>query len=156
MGVIGSIKVIIGLERRVRPELVQPGNQEQVTVIQSIYAAGYAILPFIIYKGRIYILAWYKEANIPRNWKLLVSKNGQTNNELGVAQLKHFNAYTKTRQVGGYQLLILDGHESCQSQEFKDYCLEYKILTLYMPAHLSYILQPLDVVYFLPLKLKYS
>jgi len=45
-------------------------------VIQSICAVGYTILPFIIYKGRVYILAWYKEANIPRDWKLLVFKNG--------------------------------------------------------------------------------
>jgi len=58
--------------------------------------------------------------------------------------------------VGGYRLLILDGHESHQSQDFKDYCLEHKILTLCMPAHSSHILQPLDVVCFSPLKLKYS
>jgi len=53
-------------------------------------------------------------------------------------------------------LLILDGHESHLSQLFKDYCLENKILTLCMPAHSSHILQPLDVVCFAPLKLKYS
>jgi cytochrome b subunit of formate dehydrogenase len=76
MGVISSIKVIIGLERYTRPKLVQPGDWEWVTIIQSICAAGYAIPPFIMYKGRVYILAWYKKANIPRNWKLLVSKNG--------------------------------------------------------------------------------
>jgi DDE superfamily endonuclease len=58
--------------------------------------------------------------------------------------------------VGGYRLLILDGHESHQSQLFKDYCLKNNILTLCMPAHSLYILQPLDVVYFSPLKLKYS
>ena len=156
MGVIGSIKVITGSERRARPKLVQPGDWEQVTVIQSIYATGYAIPPFIIYKGRIHISAWYKEANIPRNQKLLVSKNEWTNNKLGVAQLKHFNAHTETHQVGRYRLLILDGHKSHQSQEFKDYCLEHKILTLYIPTHSSHILQPLGMVCFSPLKLKYS
>ena len=156
MGVIGSMKVITGSERRARPELVQPGDREWVTVIQSICAAGYAIPPFIIYKGRVHISAWYEEADIPRDWKLSVSENGWTNNELGVAWLKHFDAHTKMRQVGSYRLLILDGHESHQSQDFKDYCLEHKILTLCMPAHSSHILQPLDVVCFSPLKLKYS
>jgi hypothetical protein len=53
-------------------------------------------------------------------------------------------------------LLILDGHESHQLQDFKDYCLENKILTLCMPAHLSHILQLLDIICFAPLKLKYS
>jgi hypothetical protein len=48
MGIIGSMKVVTGAERRARPALVQPGDREWVTVIQSICAAGYAIPPFII------------------------------------------------------------------------------------------------------------
>ena len=77
-----------------------------------------------------------------------MSKNGWTNNVLGLAWLKHFDAHTKARQMGGYQLLILDGHESHLTQDFKDYCLGNQILTLCMPAYLSHILQPLDVVCF--------
>jgi hypothetical protein len=113
-------------------------------------------LPFIIYKGHVHISAWYEEADIPRNWKLLVSKNGWTNNELGLEWLKHFDAHTKVRRVGRYRLLILDGHESHLNQDFKDYCKENNILTLCMPPHSSHILQPLDMVCFLPLKRKYS
>jgi hypothetical protein len=156
MGVIGSMKVVTGAERRTRPELIQPGDREWVTVIQSICAAGYVTPPFIIYKGRVHISAWYQETSIPRNWKLSVSENGWTNNALGLEWLKHFDAHTKARQVGGYRLLILDGHESHLNQDFKDYCLEHKILTLCMPPHSSHILQPLDVVCFSPLKRKYS
>jgi len=54
MGVIGSMKVATGSERRRRPDIIQPGDHEWVTVIQGIYAIGYAIPPFIIhiiYKG---------------------------------------------------------------------------------------------------------
>lgn len=69
--------------------------------------------------------------------------------------MKHFDRHTKERTVGAYRLLIIDGHESHQSQDFKDYCEEHKILTLYMPAHSSYILQPLNVGCFSPLKRKY-
>jgi len=156
MGVIGSMKVVTGSERRTRPTLTQPGDREWVTVIQSICAAGHATPPFIIYKGRVHISAWYEETSIPRNWKLSVSENGWTNNALGLEWLKHFDAHTKARQVGAYRLLILDGHESHLNQEFKDYCLENKILTLCMPPHSSHILQPLDVVCFSLLKLKYS
>jgi DDE superfamily endonuclease len=90
MGVIGSMKVVTGAERRTRPELIQPGDREWVTVIQSICAAGYATPPFIIYKGRVHISAWYEEADIPRDWKLSVSKNGWTNNALSLAWLKAF------------------------------------------------------------------
>jgi hypothetical protein len=84
MGIIGSMKVVTGAERCTHPELAQLGNREWVTNIQSICAAGYAILPFIIYKGCVHISAWYEEASIPRNWKLSVSENGWTNNALGL------------------------------------------------------------------------
>jgi hypothetical protein len=67
IGVIGTMKVVIGSERCARPNLIQPGDREWVTLIQSICAARYATLPFIIYKGRVHISAWYEEADIPRN-----------------------------------------------------------------------------------------
>ena len=76
IGIISSMKVVIGSERHIRPNLIQPGDWEWVTVIQSICTTGYTTLLFIIYKGRVYISAWYEEADIPYNWKLLVSKNG--------------------------------------------------------------------------------
>ena len=112
MGIISSIKVVIGLKRRTRPNLIQPGDQEWVTVIQSICATGYTTPPFIIYKGRVHISTQYKEADIPYNQKLSVSKNGQTNNALSLKWLKHFNKHTKTHQVGLYRLLILNSHKS--------------------------------------------
>jgi hypothetical protein len=74
-GVIGSMKVVTGSERRVRPNTIQLGDREWVTVIQSICAAGYATPPLIFNKGRVHI-SGYEEASIPRNWKLSVSKNG--------------------------------------------------------------------------------
>jgi hypothetical protein len=113
-------------------------------------------MPFIISKGHIHISAWYKEADIPRNWKLSVSENVWTNNALGLEWLKHFDRHTKAGQVGAYRLLILDGHKSHLNQNFKDYCLEHKTLTLCMSPHSLHILQPLSVVCFLPLMCKYS
>ena len=88
--------MVIGLERRIRPTIIQPGNQEWVTVVQGIYAVGYAIPPFIIYKDCVHLSAWYEEAGIPSDWKFIVSKNGQINNDLGLKWLKHFNVYIKS------------------------------------------------------------
>jgi hypothetical protein len=156
MGVIGTIKVVTGSERRSRPDLIQPGDREWVTVIQGVSATGHALPPFIIYKGKNHLSGWYEEENIPSDWVLGVSDNGWTNNTLGLDWLKHFDAHTKHQCKGAYRLLILDGHESHQSQDFKDYCEEHKIVTLCMPPHSSHILQPLDVGCFASLKLKYS
>jgi hypothetical protein len=47
IGIIGLIKVVTDVERRAQLE--------------------YATPPFIIYKGRVHISAWYEEANIPRD-----------------------------------------------------------------------------------------
>jgi len=156
MGIIGSSKVVTGSERREKPAAIQAGDREWVTVIQGIGALGYVLPPFTIYKGKNHLSNWYQETSIPGNWMFAVSDNGWTNNKLGLAWLKHFNRHTKERTVGSHRLLLIDGHESHQSQDFKDYCEEHKIITLCMPAHSSHILQPLDVGCFSPLKRKYK
>ena len=58
--------------------------------------------------------------------------------------------------MGGYRLLIIDGHESHCSVDFQDLCKEKNIILLCMPAHSSHLLQPLDVACFSPLKRKYG
>jgi len=83
-----------------------------VTLIAAINAAGWLVLPFLIFAGQYHLSAWYKEAEILRDWAIAVSDNGWTNNKLGVEWLKHFNAYTKNRSIGARRLLILDGYES--------------------------------------------
>ena len=127
-------------------------QQENPKVIN----AQFKLVKEIKAKYGVYISTQYKERDIPYNWKLLVSKNSQTNNALSIEQLKHFNARIMARQVKVYQLLILDSYKSYLNQNFKDYYLKNKILTLYIPAYLLYILQPLNIVYFTPLKYKYS
>jgi hypothetical protein len=156
IGVIGSQLVVTASERCEKPKMVQPGDREWVTVIGSICAAGWAIPPFIIYMGKVHISTWYEDKSIPHDWVITVSNNGWTNNDLGIAWLEYFNASTKLHTVGGYRLLILDGHESYHSAKFEEIYLERKIITLCMPSHSSHLLQPLDVGYFSPLKRTYS
>ena len=156
IGKITTQLVVTASERRGRPKAVEPGNRGWVTLIAAINAAGWAVPPFLIFAGKYHLSAWYEEAEIPRDWAIAVSDNGWTNNELGVAWLKHFDAHTKTRVVGTRRLLILDGHESHQSLQFQEFCKENNIYTLCMPPHSSHLLQPLDVGCFSPLKRAYS
>ena len=86
---------------------------------------------------------------------ITLSENGWTSNSIGYEWIQHFDRHTNARTVGTYRLLILDGHESHLSAQFQHYCIERKIITLYMPPHSSHILQPLDVSCFAPLKLSY-
>jgi hypothetical protein len=154
MGVAGSVKVVTASERRSRPIGVQPGNREWVTLIAGVNARGWAIPPFFIFKAKNHDRSWYHD--ILDDWRIGVSDNGWTTNELGLAWLQHFIKYTETRTVGSYRLLIIDGHESHKSLAFQDLCEENKIITLCMPPHSSHILQPLDVGCFAPLKRAYG
>jgi len=52
--------------------------------------------------------------------------------------------------------LILDGYKSYYSTEFELYCQQNNIITLYIPPHSSYLLQPLDISCFGPLKQAYG
>lgn len=125
-------------------------------MIQGISAAGWAIPPFIIFAGKHHLSAWYKGNDIPSDWAISLSENGWTTNELGVNWLKHFIKHAKDQRVGGYQLLVLDGHGSHQSVEFQQLCKESNIIALCIPAHSSHLLRPLDVGCFSPLKRAYG
>jgi hypothetical protein len=156
MGQICSSMVVTASERRSRSKAIQPGNREWATVILGINALGQAIPAFLILKARHHLSSWYKDGDLPQDWVIGVSDNGWTTNELGLVWLKHFDTHTKLRTVGSVHLLILDGHESHNSKEFKDYCQDNKIVTLCMPSHSSHLLQPLDVGCFAPLKKAYG
>ena len=107
-------------------------------------------------KGHIILLSWYDEFKLPKHWRLSVSDNGWTTNEIGLDWIKHFELHTQPRKVGGYRLLILDGHDSHHLTEFELFCQDHNIITLCMPSHSSYILQPLDVGCFSPPKKAYG
>ena len=57
--------------------------------------------------------------------------------------------------MGAYRLLIMDGHGSHNTEEFREYCKEQKIVVLCMPPYSSHLLQTLDVSCFVPLKRAY-
>jgi hypothetical protein len=154
IGVGGSVKVVTASERRLKPLSVQPGDREWITLIACINAMGWSIPPFFILKAKHHDQAWYH--NNPLDWRIGVSKNGWTTNELGLAWLKHFIQHTEARTIGSHRLLIINGHKSHQSLEFQNLYKESKIIALCMPPHASHILQPLDVRCFAPLKRAYK
>jgi hypothetical protein len=156
MGMIRRGVCVTSADRRGDAKKLQQGNREWVSVIQGVNAVGWAIPPFIIFAGKNHLSSWYQEEKLPHDWKLAVSENGWTNNELTLNWLKHFDEHTVRRTVGTVRLLILDGHESHHSIAFERYCKDHKIVTLCMPSHSSHLLQPLDVGCFAPLKKAYG
>jgi hypothetical protein len=156
MGIIGTTTVVTTSNRTTKAKLIQPGNREWVTVIQGINSQGWTVPPFIVFKGRWHLASWYNKEQLPYGWRIAVSENGWTTNDVTLDWLKHFDKCTRPKTVGVNRLLILDGHESHHSTDFTEYCRTNNILPLCMPPHSSHLLQPLDVGCFGPLKKAYS
>jgi hypothetical protein len=157
MGLTATAKVVTRSDLYGKRQVVQPGNREWVTSIECISSTGYALPPCIIFKGKVHIQGWYEDPNIPHDWRFEISKNGWTNDEIGLRWLqKLFIPATASRTVGKYRLLILDGHGSHFTPEFDKIYSENNIIPICMLPHSSNNLQPLDVVIFSPLKKAYG
>ena len=156
MGVISTSKVVTRSERRGRAKTKQPGNREWVTLIHTINSSGWVLPAFVIFEAKLHQASWYRTPSLPSDWKISVSDNGWTTDEIGLQWLQHFEEHTSSRTKGRYRLLILDGHGSHHTAQFEEFCRDHSIKTLCMPAHSSHILQPLDVGCFSPLKTAYG
>ena len=53
-------------------------------------------------------------------------------------------------------MIVLDGYKSYVLVQFEEYCQANNIITLCLPAHSSYLTQPLDVGCFSVLKCAYG
>jgi hypothetical protein len=84
MGLVATAKVVTRAEMISWPFLVQPGNHEWVTSIECINCMGWALPPCIIFKGKVHIKGWYEDNALPHNWRIKVSANGWTTDEIGL------------------------------------------------------------------------
>ena len=82
MGQIESSMVVTNSERSSKPKMAQPGNREWVTVIQGVDSTGWAVPPYVIVKGKYHLSSWYENCTFPRDWRIAVSENGWTTNDL--------------------------------------------------------------------------
>jgi hypothetical protein len=156
MGLIATAKVITRADYYGRRSVLQPGNREWVTSIECVNSTGFVLPPCIIFKSTTYQqYAWFDD--IPDDWRIEISQNGWTTDEIGLRWLqKLFIPSTTGRTKGKYRLLVLDGHGSHLTPRFDRLCHENDIIPICMPPHSSHLLQPLDIGCFAPLKRAYG
>ena len=82
MGLTATAKVVTRAEYYGRRSVLQPGNREWVTVIESVRANGDVLPPCVIFKGKNYRESWFD--NLPNDWRFEVSENGWTTDEIGL------------------------------------------------------------------------
>ena len=134
----------------------QLGSRGQTTILECISAIGASTDLAVVYKGKSVQQQWFpSQLDLFDNQHFTATENGQTTNATALKWLeKVFIPQTQPRDHLA-RLLILDGHGSHQTTEFLWKCLEYNIYLLFLPAHTSHVLQPLDLMVFSSLKRAY-
>ena len=124
-----------------------------MSIIEAVSADGRKLKCLVIFKGKNLQTTWFPSESVP-NWFYTTSENGWTSKAIGNEWLKTVfipAACSNDRT----KLLVLDGHDSHTDLEFMQLCKKHKIHLLFLPAHSSRILQPLDLAPFSVLKSKY-
>lgn len=141
-----------------RTYIQSPENREWVSVIEAISAAGNYIRPLVMFKEKEVQTSWFTAEDIP-NWLMTTTSKGWTSNDIGLGWLKEVflpeTARTLSNGRISHRMLLLDGHGSHATIEFMCICKQNQVDILYLPAHSSHVLQPLDLATFFPLKSRY-
>jgi hypothetical protein len=128
------------------------GDREWVSVVEVVSAAGEALQPLVILKGKALQTTWFP--TLVPDWLFTTSERGWTSNAIGLKWLEKV-FIPQACQPNQWTLLILDGHGFHLSAEFIMICKESKFQVIYLPAHASHLLQPLDLSPFSVLKNRY-
>ena len=155
---LGVNGLVVGASELRKAFIKEPKRGCWMTFVECISASGASLDPLVIYNGKSIQQQWFPDKLLPklRNWSFTVSENGWTSNSHTLEWLtKVFIPRTKPQDPQQRRLLILDGHGSHVQDQFMFECFKHHVHLLYLPAHTSHILQPLDLAIFSPLKASY-
>ena len=132
-----------------------PGNRASVTAIECISAVGKSLTTNLIFKSTARTPPSTYQDNI-RGKRYIVhgSKTAYTCSRIFIEWLKDC-FIPETGGEGPVRLLLLDGCTVHAIPEAVSLARSAGVLMLFLPAHTSHVLQPLDVGVFSPLKAAY-
>jgi DDE superfamily endonuclease len=134
---------------------VRSDSLELVTIIECISPAGLSVPPaFILPQGPIPALSDLADTI----GAVATSPNGWTDNVLGLEWFKQaFIPFATAHRVNDNPiLLLLDGHDSHETDELRTVAYEHRIFILAFPSKCTHKLQPLDVTVFAQVQHKWS
>jgi hypothetical protein len=144
---------VLGSSENKRSYVKSPESREWVSIIEVVSPIGGFIRPLVIFKGIAPQTTHFPD-DTP-DWRYTSSANGWTTNAKGLSWLKTMFDPETRPQNDAWRLLIMDGHGSHTAIKFLWHCKQNKIHLLFLPAHTSHVLQPLDLGVFAPLKSRY-
>lgn len=128
------------------------------SIVECISALGVALYPLVIFKAKSIQHQWFRNEFLMKHpdWYVTFSENGWTSNNIAIEWLeKVFLPQTATDDLADCRLLIVDGHGSHTSDAFMTICYLNNVHLLFLPAHTSHVLQPLDLGCFSSMKTAY-
>ena len=134
-----------------------PGSRAWTSFIECISATGLALPPTVIFKGKSVQQQWFlTDKEDLGGWLFTATDKGWVNQTVALEWLeKIFIPRTQPDDPTQQRLLVLDGHNSHTTMDFMWLCHTNNIHVIYLPAHTSHVLQPLDLSIFSPLKHSY-
>jgi 4-hydroxybenzoate polyprenyltransferase len=152
----GSNGLVLGSSEHRALIKKQPGSRNWTTFVECISAKGRSLPPLVIMKGKTIQQQHYPRKIRPfADWKFTAGPKGWIDDEKALEWLhKIFIPRTRTRN-NERRLLIVDGHHSHTTDDYMWTCFENNIQLLFLPAHSSHVLQPLDMSVFSVLKRAY-
>jgi hypothetical protein len=143
LGVCNNSRVIASASKH-KAYVKSPENREWVTIIECVSADGCTLRPVVIFKGNHVLTSWFQSQSLP-NWLFTTSQNGWTSNSIGLEWSRSVFPPETSSSPPRNRLLIVDGHGSHVDIEFMWSCYNNNVHLLYLPAHASHLLQPLDL-----------
>jgi hypothetical protein len=153
LGVCTNARVLASSSKK-KAYVKSPEDREWVSIIETVSATGAKLQCLVVFKGKHLQTTWFPTAGTP-DWLYTTSENGWTSNLIGSEWLQRIFIPNTAPASGGYRLLLLDGHGSHTPIDFMWLCKVNRIQLLYIPAHASHLLQPLDLAPFSVLKSRY-
>jgi hypothetical protein len=126
---------------------IRSDNLELVTIIECVSPSGLSVPPsFVLSTGPTPALL---DLETPIG-AVATSPNGWTDNELGTEWFKQtFIPFATAHKVNNDPiLLLLDGHDSHETDGLRELAYENNIIIIAFPSKCTHKLQPLDVVVF--------
>jgi hypothetical protein len=88
MGLIATTRLVTRAEMLGKPHLIQPDQREWVTAIECVGSTGFVVPPCIIFKGKVHIKGWFEELGLPGDWRIELSANGWTTDQITLQWLE--------------------------------------------------------------------
>jgi hypothetical protein len=152
IGMGGKRKIVTTDTSKIKSHYIASySDRESLTIVEAVNAAGDVIPPMILFSGTI-IHAQNARNGLPDATLIVPTENGFTTDLNGLRWLKHFDVRSKGFMYGTSRVLVMDGHGSHATYEFLEYARQNNIVLVNLPAHLTHLLQPLDLRVFNPYK----